>query len=102
MKFSPNGCDVWNPNSYSHAGAYLHLDMNMHLPREERRIASDRGMAKRKAGDIAFKAFTGALGVISVYLVANFSINLYNGISWHNAQTKLQKEEIHDQESSGL
>ncbi|GMP69320.1 hypothetical protein CsSME_00028626 [Camellia sinensis var. sinensis] len=40
-----------------------------------------------KAGDWAFKAFTAGLGVATIYLAAIFSINVYRGLSWHNAQS---------------
>ncbi|KAF8037201.1 hypothetical protein BT93_B0187 [Corymbia citriodora subsp. variegata] len=42
-----------------------------------------------KAGDLAFKSFTAALGVATVYLAATFSVNLYRGLAWHNAQSKI-------------
>ncbi|KAL7183359.1 hypothetical protein ACSBR2_025711 [Camellia fascicularis] len=40
-----------------------------------------------KAGDWAFKAFTAGLGVATIYLAATFSVNVYCGLSWHNAQS---------------
>ncbi|KAF9624689.1 hypothetical protein IFM89_012982 [Coptis chinensis] len=42
--------------------------------------------AASKVGDWAFKAFTGGLGVVTIYLTATFSVNVYRGLSWHNAQ----------------
>ncbi|CAL5341659.1 unnamed protein product [Camellia sinensis] len=41
-----------------------------------------------KAGCWAFKAFTAGLGVATIYLAATFSVNVYHGLSWHNAQSK--------------
>ncbi|KAL5974259.1 hypothetical protein ACLOJK_030923 [Asimina triloba] len=41
----------------------------------------------RKLGDLAFKAFTGGLGVATLYLTVTFSINVYRGLAWHNAQS---------------
>nr|ABK24976.1 unknown [Picea sitchensis] len=61
-------------------------------------VMFSRVIGMGKAGDIAFKTFTGVLGVTSIYLGFNFAVNLYNGISWHNAQTKLQKEEARDRD----
>ncbi|KOM33214.1 hypothetical protein LR48_Vigan01g277000 [Vigna angularis] len=40
-----------------------------------------------KVGDYAFKTFTAALGFTTIYLTATFSVNVYRGLSWHNAQT---------------
>lgn len=45
-----------------------------------------------KAGDWAFKAFTAGLGVATIYLTATFSFNVYRGLAWHNAQSKIDKE----------
>ncbi|KAM7471356.1 hypothetical protein LguiA_009539 [Lonicera macranthoides] len=50
-----------------------------------------------KTGDLVFKAFTAGLGVATLYLTATFSVNVYRGLSWHNAQTKMDKEEGADQ-----
>ncbi|KAK4794037.1 hypothetical protein SAY86_012031 [Trapa natans] len=50
----------------------------------------------RKAGDWAFKAFTAGLGVATVYLAATFSVNVYRGLSWHNAQSKMEKQDSND------
>ncbi|KAI4336074.1 hypothetical protein L6164_014649 [Bauhinia variegata] len=46
-----------------------------------------------KAGDYAFRAFTAGLGLATIYLTATFSINVYRGLSWHNAQSKLDKQD---------
>ncbi|KAF9671519.1 hypothetical protein SADUNF_Sadunf12G0056000 [Salix dunnii] len=46
------------------------------------------GIASR-AGDWTFKAFTAGLGVATIYLAATFSVNVYRGLSWHNAQSRL-------------
>ncbi|KAF7123876.1 hypothetical protein RHSIM_Rhsim12G0160700 [Rhododendron simsii] len=40
-----------------------------------------------KTGEWAFKAFTAGLGVATIYLAATFSVNVYRGLSWHNAQS---------------
>ncbi|KAF1887799.1 hypothetical protein Lal_00023807 [Lupinus albus] len=40
-----------------------------------------------KVGDYAFKAFTATLGAATVYLTATFSVNVYTGLAWHNAQS---------------
>ncbi|KAJ6888597.1 hypothetical protein NC652_029623 [Populus alba x Populus x berolinensis] len=40
-----------------------------------------------KAGDWTFKAFTAGLGVATIYLATTFSVNVYRGLSWHNAQS---------------
>ncbi|KAI8528976.1 hypothetical protein RHMOL_Rhmol12G0190400 [Rhododendron molle] len=40
-----------------------------------------------KSGEWAFKAFTAGLGVATIYLAATFSVNVYRGLSWHNAQS---------------
>lgn len=48
--------------------------------RDEMGIAS-------KAGDLAFKAFAAGLGVATIYLTATFSVNVYRGLAWHNAQS---------------
>ncbi|CAK8563094.1 unnamed protein product [Lathyrus sativus] len=47
-----------------------------------------------KVGDYAFKAFTATLGVATIYLTATFSANVYKGLAWHNAQSKLAKEDV--------
>ncbi|ESR52960.1 hypothetical protein CICLE_v10023252mg [Citrus x clementina] len=52
-----------------------------------------------KAGDWAFKAFTAGLGVTTIYLTATFSVNVYRGLAWHNAQTKLEKQVSSEQSS---
>ncbi|VVB15858.1 unnamed protein product [Arabis nemorensis] len=46
-----------------------------------------------KAGDWSFKAFTAGLGLATIYLTATFSFNVYRGLSWHNAQSKLELEQ---------
>ncbi|CAJ2664435.1 hypothetical protein L195_g037114 [Trifolium pratense] len=46
-----------------------------------------------KVGDYAFKAFTATLGVATIYLTGTFSVNVYKGLAWHKAQSKLDKEE---------
>ncbi|KAM6569831.1 hypothetical protein CsatB_017816 [Cannabis sativa] len=46
-----------------------------------------------KAGDWAFKAFTASLGVATVYLTATFSVNVYKGLAWHKAQSKLENQD---------
>jgi hypothetical protein len=40
-----------------------------------------------KVGDYAFKAFTATLGVATIYLTGTFSVNVYKGLAWHNAQS---------------
>ncbi|KAL9257566.1 hypothetical protein AKJ16_DCAP06544 [Drosera capensis] len=45
--------------------------------------------AAAKVGDWAFKGFTAALGVATVYLGVTFSVNVYRGLSWHNSQSVL-------------
>ncbi|CAL5198310.1 unnamed protein product [Lathyrus oleraceus] len=47
-----------------------------------------------KVGDFAFKAFTATLGVTTIYLTATFSANVYKGLAWHKAQSKLAKEDV--------
>ncbi|KAK7265735.1 hypothetical protein RJT34_33358 [Clitoria ternatea] len=42
-----------------------------------------------KVGDYAFKAFTATLGLATIYLTATFSVNVYRGLTWHNAQSVL-------------
>ncbi|WRX16793.1 hypothetical protein QQP08_009280 [Theobroma cacao] len=44
------------------------------------------GWASR-AGDWAFKGFTAGLGLATIYLTATFSVNVYRGLAWHNAQS---------------
>ncbi|KAM3246862.1 hypothetical protein BC332_32583 [Capsicum chinense] len=46
----------------------------------------------RKAGDWAFKVFSAGLGVATIFFAANFSVNVYRGLSWHNPQTRIEKE----------
>ncbi|OVA14320.1 hypothetical protein BVC80_9023g14 [Macleaya cordata] len=46
------------------------------------------GGAASRVGDWAFKAFTAGLGVATIYLTATFSVNVYRGLSWHNAQSE--------------
>ncbi|VVA16988.1 PREDICTED: transmembrane [Prunus dulcis] len=50
-----------------------------------------------KAGDWAFKAFTAGLGITTIYLTATFSANVYKGLAWHNAQSKIEKEHSAEQ-----
>ncbi|TKY55150.1 hypothetical protein E2542_SST19564 [Spatholobus suberectus] len=50
-----------------------------------------------KVGDYAFKAFTATLGIATIYLTATFSVNVYRGLSWHNAQSKLDKQDADEQ-----
>ncbi|CAK9172340.1 unnamed protein product [Ilex paraguariensis] len=57
------------------------------------------GMAS-KAGDWAFKAFTAGLGVATIYLAATFSVNVYRGLAWHNAQSVTPKLHINLQKIS--
>ncbi|CDP14918.1 unnamed protein product [Coffea canephora] len=45
-----------------------------------------------KVGDWGFKAFTAGLGVTTLYLAATFSVNVYRGLSWHSAQSKIENE----------
>ncbi|OIT02436.1 hypothetical protein A4A49_53153 [Nicotiana attenuata] len=45
-----------------------------------------------KAGDWAFKAFSAGLGVATIFFAASFSLNVYRGLSWHNRQTRIEKE----------
>lgn len=42
-----------------------------------------------KVGDYGFKVFSAALGLATVYLTATFSVNVYRGLAWHNAQSVL-------------
>ncbi|CAO2818286.1 unnamed protein product [Amaranthus hypochondriacus] len=53
--------------------------------------------AGSKVGDLVFKGFTATLGVATIYLTATFSVNVYRGLSWHNSQSKMNKEEQSDQ-----
>ncbi|EPS67013.1 hypothetical protein M569_07764 [Genlisea aurea] len=39
-------------------------------------------------GDWLFKSFTAGLGIATVYLTANLSINVFRGFAWHSAQSK--------------
>ncbi|KAJ4851384.1 hypothetical protein Tsubulata_006704 [Turnera subulata] len=57
------------------------------LAKQGRRVER-MGFASR-AGDWAFKGFTAGLGVATIYLAATFSVNVYRGLAWHNAQTVL-------------
>jgi hypothetical protein len=41
--------------------------------------------------------FTAGLGLATIYLTATFSFNVYRGLSWHNAQSKLEIEESEEQ-----
>ncbi|KAF5792785.1 hypothetical protein HanRHA438_Chr09g0422091 [Helianthus annuus] len=50
-----------------------------------------------KAGDLTFKAFTLGLGVATIYLGATFSVNVYRGLAWHNAQSKSEHDGTPDQ-----
>ncbi|BFG32653.1 hypothetical protein CerSpe_189270 [Prunus speciosa] len=50
-----------------------------------------------KAGDWAFKAFTAGLGITTIYLTVTFSANVYKGLAWHNAQSKIEKEQSAEQ-----
>ncbi|CAH8267813.1 unnamed protein product [Arabidopsis lyrata] len=50
-----------------------------------------------RAGDWSFKAFTAGLGLATIYLTGTFSFNVYRGLSWHNAQSKLEIEESEEQ-----
>ncbi|KAF7838389.1 Cytochrome c oxidase assembly protein [Senna tora] len=50
-----------------------------------------------KAGDYAFKAFTAGLGFATIYLTATFSVNVYRGLAWHNAQSKLERQDSEEQ-----
>ncbi|OAY30955.1 hypothetical protein MANES_14G071800v8 [Manihot esculenta] len=56
------------------------------------------GLSSR-VGDWAFKAFTASLGVATIYLTATFSVNVYRGLSWHNAQSKAEKQSTSEQSS---
>ncbi|CAA6661414.1 unnamed protein product [Spirodela intermedia] len=38
-------------------------------------------------GNLAYKAFTAGLGVATLYLTFTFGVNVYRGLSWHNAQS---------------
>ena len=42
-----------------------------------------------KAGDYAFKTLITGLGLATIYLTATFSVNVYRGLAWHNAQQVL-------------
>jgi hypothetical protein len=64
-------------------------------PRGKRR-RREMGIVTR-AGDWSFKAFTAGLGLATIYLTATFSFNVYRGLSWHNAQSKLEIEESEEQ-----
>ncbi|KAL0722394.1 hypothetical protein Bca4012_036993 [Brassica carinata] len=50
-----------------------------------------------KAGEWSFKAFTAGLGFATIYLTATFSVNVYRGLSWHNAQSKLEMEQSEEE-----
>ncbi|PKA56343.1 hypothetical protein AXF42_Ash014846 [Apostasia shenzhenica] len=50
----------------------------------------------RRVGDIAYKAFTAGLGAATIYLAVTFSINVYRGLSWHNTQSKMEKEKYQE------
>ncbi|KAL7607576.1 hypothetical protein Lser_V15G17176 [Lactuca serriola] len=52
-----------------------------------------------KAGDLTFKAFTLGLGVATIYLGGSFSFNVYRGLAWHNAQSKIENDVTPDQKS---
>ncbi|KMT10488.1 hypothetical protein BVRB_5g116120 [Beta vulgaris subsp. vulgaris] len=52
-----------------------------------------------KVGDLVFKGFTASLGLATIYLTATFSANVYRGLSWHNAQSKLNQEDQDDQKN---
>ncbi|CAK9311917.1 unnamed protein product [Citrullus colocynthis] len=53
--------------------------------------------AASKAGDWAFKAFTAGLGVATIYLTATFSVNVYRGLSWHKAQSKINHDNTNEE-----
>ncbi|KGN64278.1 hypothetical protein Csa_014049 [Cucumis sativus] len=53
--------------------------------------------AASKAGDWAFKAFTAGLGVATIYLTATFSVNVYRGLSWHKAQSKINNDNTNEE-----
>ncbi|KMZ59105.1 hypothetical protein ZOSMA_6G00330 [Zostera marina] len=46
----------------------------------------------KRVVDFGFKALVAGLGITTVYMTVTFSVNVYRGLSWHNAQTKLEKE----------
>ncbi|CAI9096941.1 OLC1v1033205C1 [Oldenlandia corymbosa var. corymbosa] len=50
-----------------------------------------------KVGDWGFKAFTATLGVATIYLAGTFSVNVYRGLAWHSAESKLEKLETTDE-----
>ncbi|KAJ0989571.1 hypothetical protein J5N97_007927 [Dioscorea zingiberensis] len=46
-----------------------------------------------RIGDVVFKTFTASAGVCTLYLLTVFSYNVYQGLSWHKAQSKMEKKE---------
>ncbi|KAL5722407.1 hypothetical protein ACHQM5_005931 [Ranunculus cassubicifolius] len=52
-----------------------------------------------KVGNWTFKAFTAGLGLTTIYLTATFSLNVYNGISWHKQQQSKHHEEKRQSEN---
>ncbi|KEH31868.1 hypothetical protein MtrunA17_Chr4g0059621 [Medicago truncatula] len=52
-----------------------------------------------KIGDYTFKAFTATLGITTIYLTGTFSVNVYKGLAWHKAQSKLDAEDAGEKAS---
>ncbi|KAH7660054.1 hypothetical protein IHE45_16G073300 [Dioscorea alata] len=46
-----------------------------------------------RIGDVVLKTFTAGAGVCTLYLLTVFSYNVYQGLSWHSAQSKIEKKE---------
>jgi hypothetical protein len=65
---------------------YLKQSSSLAIIKKKGRERERMGIAS-KAGDWTFKAFTAGLGVTTIYLAATFSVNVYRGLSWHNAQS---------------
>ncbi|WOK99823.1 hypothetical protein Cni_G08535 [Canna indica] len=51
---------------------------------------------RSSVGDVAYKAVVASLGAATLYLGGLFSVNLYRGFSWFNAQSKLEKEKTEE------
>ncbi|KAL8529721.1 hypothetical protein ACS0TY_006965 [Phlomoides rotata] len=57
--------------------------------------------AASKFGDWAYKAFVAGLGTTTIYLACTFSVNVYRGLAWHNAQSKAEMEASSDEKAEG-
>lgn len=53
----------------------------------ERRESRLKIEAMKRVVDFGFKALVAGLGITTVYMTVTFSVNVYRGLSWHNAQT---------------